>query len=207
MYHWDQFTHPNLYQIDGAHVTFIRLTANVEHTWQTSRDDLVDTVRLLHDRNPQTAITIPYAPYEGLSTTSALRRTNYYDCVQCGKQLHVQWSLSHSSAHWLEQGRPDATKWCFWCGSMDAACNTKVVTGLKKGILVVQSDCPAANTSVQLGRLCKGTRGRPCTNRLVSCPACGKTVFSYVMGQHWAVEHHTNPPPPAFRDYPCKAEV
>ena len=71
-------------------MAFIRLIANVEHTWQTSRDDLVDTVRLLQDRNPQTAITVPYAPYEGLSTTSALRRTNYYDCsCYCLQQGHL----------------------------------------------------------------------------------------------------------------------
>ena len=73
MYHWDRFTHPNLYQIDGTHVAFIRLTANVEHTWQTNRDVLVDIVRLLQDRNPQTAITVPHAPYEGLSTHCAER--------------------------------------------------------------------------------------------------------------------------------------
>ena len=63
LYHWDQFTHPNLYHIDGTHVAFIRLIANVEHTWQTSRDHLVDTVQLLQDRNPQTAIIVPHAPY------------------------------------------------------------------------------------------------------------------------------------------------
>ena len=115
--------------------------------------------------------------------------TNYYDCVQIGKQLHLQRSLSHASAHWLEQGKPNATKWCFWCASTNASCNTKVVTSSKKGTLVVHNDCLAANTSVQLGMLCKGTQGRPCTSRPLSCLGCGKTIFSYVMAQHWAAEH------------------
>ena len=151
-------SHPTLYQINGLYVAFMPSTANVETTWQATRDDFVDVMRVLQDTNPLTTITVPHAPYEGLSTTPALGRTNYYDCVQCGKQLHVQWSVSHASAHWLEQGKPNATKWCFWCASTNASCSTKVATGSKKGILVVQSDCPIANTSVQLGRLCKGSQ-------------------------------------------------
>ena len=70
----------------------------------------------------------------------------------------------------------------------------------------MHSDYPAANTSVQLGMLCKGTGGKPCTNRPLSCPGCGKTVFSYVMAQHWAAEHPNNPPPPTFCDYPSEAD-
>ena len=109
--------------------------------------------------------------------------------------------------HVLQDINPQtATKWCFWCASMNASCSTKVVTGSKKGMLVLQSDCPAANTCVQWGRLCKGARGRPCTNRPLSCLGSGKTIFSYVMAQHWGAEHPNSLLPPTFCDYPSEAE-
>ena len=128
---WDMFSDTLLHKLNGKHVVFAKLSANVQTTWQCPVEDLCDLLLRLKDRNPTYTICIKHTPYEGLSTHAPLGTINCYTWAQseCGKAIPVQYSLFHSNIHWLEQGKQDQYIWCFWCASPSAMCVTNIVRG------------------------------------------------------------------------------
>ena len=95
--------------LNGKHVVFAELSANVETTWQCSVEDMRDLMASVKDRDHKNTVGIKHALYKGLSSHAPLGTINHYKCAQseCGGAILGQHCSAHSSVHRLVKGKPD----------------------------------------------------------------------------------------------------